>query len=161
MEGQINKKKYLKILIHDYAGHPFQTSLSNELASFGHEVIHAYFAQDEGPKGKMSSKKFKFFPISIKNKYSKKNFIARRFGDIEYGREVGKLIKDFKPDIILSGNTPTEAQEIIIKSSKKNGAAFVYWCQDFYSIAASIILKKKIPFFGNLIGSYYSFLEKR
>ena len=119
LKNKIHKKKYLKILIHDYAGHPFQTSLSNELARFGHEVVHAYFAQDEGPKGKMTSTVFKFFPISIKSEYSKKNFIARRFGDIEYGKEVAKLIKDFKPNVILSGNTPTEAQEIIIKSSKK------------------------------------------
>ena len=156
-----NQNKSLKILIHDYAGHPFQTSLSKELARLGHNVTHAYFAQDEGPKGMMSSDKFKFVPISIKKKYSKKNFIARRFGDIEYGKEVGKLISEFKPNIVLSGNTPTEAQEIILKNSKKHKAVFIYWCQDFYSIAAKLILKKKIPLLGNLVGSYYSFLEKR
>ena len=66
-----NQNKSLKILIHDYAGHPFQTSLSKELARLGHNVTHAYFAQDEGPKGMMSSDKFKFVPISIKKKYSK------------------------------------------------------------------------------------------
>lgn len=154
-------KKPLKILIHDYAGHPFQTSLSNELAQLGHEVVHAYFAQDEGPKGNMHSDEFEFKPIFIKNKYSKQNFIARRFGDIEYGKEVGKLISNFQPDIILSGNTPTEAQEIILMNSVKHNAAFVYWCQDFYSIAAQVILKKKLPLLGSLIGYYYSFLEKK
>lgn len=156
-----NSKKSLKILIHDYAGHPFQTSLSSELAKLGHEVIHAYFAQDEGPKGSMKSDSFKFAPIFIKSKYSKKNFIARRFGDVEYGKEVGKLINNFQPNIVLSGNTPTEAQDIILKNAHKCNAAFVYWCQDFYSIAAKLILKKKLPLIGNLIGYYYSFLERK
>ena len=51
--------------------------------------------------------------------YSKSNFISRRFGDLKYGNKVGELIVDFHPDIILSGNTPTEAQEIILKHSRK------------------------------------------
>ena len=34
----------MKIIVHDYAGHPFQVQLSRRLASRGHEVLHLYCA---------------------------------------------------------------------------------------------------------------------
>ena len=32
----------MRILVHDYSGHPFQVELSRELARRGHEVTHSY-----------------------------------------------------------------------------------------------------------------------
>ncbi|RMF52223.1 MAG: glycosyltransferase WbuB, partial [Bacteroidetes bacterium] len=32
----------MRILVHDYAGHPFQVQLSRALARRGHDVLHAY-----------------------------------------------------------------------------------------------------------------------
>lgn len=153
----------MKILIHDYAGHPFQVDLSKKLARKGHEVVHAYFAGDAGPKGNMndnSISNLKFISIGSKN-YSKTNFIKRRFDDLKYGKNVVDFIKELKPDIVLSGNTPTEAQNIILNYCKKNEIKFIYWIQDFYSIAASLILKKKIPFLGSLIGAYYKYIDRK
>lgn len=43
----------MHILIHDYAGHPFQVQLSRVLAARDHEVVHACFGADAGPKGRM------------------------------------------------------------------------------------------------------------
>ena len=34
----------MRILVHDYAGHPFQVQLSRALAQRGHDVLHAYCA---------------------------------------------------------------------------------------------------------------------
>ena len=150
----------MKILIHDYAGHPFQVNLSSELSKRGFDILHVYFGADKGPKGNMESDEVKFFPVFTKNSYSKSNFIKRRFGDIDYGNRVAKLIEEFKPDIVLSGNTPTEAQQKILKASKRQNSSFIFWCQDFYSIAAKVILEKKIPLIGHFIGKYYSVLEK-
>ena len=153
----------MKIFIHDYAGHPFQVDLSKKLAQKGYEVFHAYFAGDAGPKGNMNDNtisNLKFLSIGSSN-YSKTNFIKRRFDDLKYGKDVVNFIKELKPDIVLSGNTPTETQNIILDYCKKNEIKFIYWIQDFYSIAASLILKKKIPFLGSLIGSYYKYIDKK
>tara|TARA_Y100000992_G_scaffold168208_1_gene113005 strand:+ start:1094 stop:2275 length:1182 start_codon:yes stop_codon:yes gene_type:complete len=150
-----------KILINDYAGHPFITMLSSNLASKGFEVIHSYFADDLGPKGSMNDEKVKYVGVKNKTKYSKKNFFKRRYGDIEYGRNLSKLIEEELPDFIISSNTPLEAQEILLKTSKKIDSKFIFWCQDFYSIAAEKILSKKLGFIGTIIGKYYSYLEKR
>lgn len=154
----------MKILIHDYAGHPFQTQLSQELAKRGHSVTHAYFVGDQGPKGTMvDSDEFDltFAPVGITGDYSKSNFLKRWVGDRQYGTAIKKLIVELSPDLVISGNSPTEIQEQIVKACKSVNSRFVYWCQDFYSIAASRLLPKKLPVIGNFIGLYYRFLEKR
>lgn len=151
------------VFIHDYAGHPFQVDLSLNLAKNGHKVFHAYFAGDAGPKGNMSDElhvNLNFLAIGSK-KYSKTNFIKRRFDDLKYGKQVAYKINEIRPDIVISGNTPTEAQNIIVRSCIKSDIKFVYWIQDFYSIAASMILKRKIPFIGNIVGLYYKYLDKK
>ena len=154
----------MKIIIHDYAGHPFQVDLSRHLAKRGHKVYHLYFAGDKGPKGNMINHDNKldifFEAIGSTDNYSKTNFFKRRMADLQYGRDIATRISEINPDIVISGNTPTETQEIILNRCENIGIKFVYWCQDFYSIAASSILKKKLFFVGKLIGSYYQYLER-
>ena len=156
----------MKILLHDYAGHPFQAELSRRLASRGHDVIHAFFAGDAGPKGRMTRQShdpagLEFAAVETGTGYSKTNFIKRRAGDIAYGQAIAALIERERPDIVLSGNTPTEAQEPLLKACRRAGAAFVFWCQDFYSIAAARLLQKKLPGPGHMVGAWYKFLDRR
>ena len=155
----------MKILVHDYAGHPFQVDLSRELALRGHDVRHAYFHGDRGPKGRLEPsssdpKGLSFTGVSQTRPYDKASFVRRRFDDVSYGREVARLVLSEQPDIVISGNTPTEAQSSIVKACGKNGAAFVFWVQDFYSIAVSKLLRKKMGTIGATIGAYYRFLER-
>jgi colanic acid biosynthesis glycosyl transferase WcaI len=156
----------MKILIHDYAGHPFQVDLSRELAKRGHDVVHAYFAGDPGPKGALKRRPddapgLRFAGVNIDRPYNKGSMIERRFNDIRYGKEAAKLITESKPDVVISGNTPTEAQSLVIKGCKAVDAAYIQWVQDFYSIAASKLLTKKLGFAGATVGAYYRWIERR
>ena len=157
--------KPLTIFLHDYAGHPFQVELSRELAKRGHKVVHAYFTDDIGPKGDLQRREgdpdgLSFLPISIGEAYSKTSFVKRRFQDVRYGRVAAEAVKAARPDIIISGNTPTESQTAIQQTGRALGAKFVFWCQDFYSIAVSRILSKKLPVVGDGVGFYYTALER-
>ena len=156
----------MKILIHDYAGHPFQVELSRELARRGHWVTHAFFADDPGPKGALArvdgdSERLNFVGFHVPGGYEKTNFVARRFKDLTYGRVVADHIRTAGYDVVFSGNTPTEAQEKILKACHQQGTRFVLWIQDFYSIAASRILSRKMPGIGHAVGFYYRWLERR
>jgi glycosyltransferase involved in cell wall biosynthesis len=156
----------MKILIHDYAGHPFQVDLSRELARRGHDVVHAYFAGDPGPKGALQRRPddaagLRFAGINIDRPYDKGSMIERRFNDIRYGKEAAKLIVGVQPDLVVSGNTPTEAQTLVIKACRAAGAAYIQWVQDFYSIAASKLLTRKLGLAGALVGAYYRWIERR
>ena len=153
-----------RIALHDYCGHPFQFELSRELARRGHEVRHFFFAEDMGPKGntgRLSSDpaNFSIEPISIGRPYSKQNLVLRRQADILYGQLASQRIASFAPDVTISGNTPLEAQAPILKGVRQAGSAFVFWMQDFYSLAAAKILSRKIPVVGHAIGAYYRRLE--
>ena len=155
-----------RIAVHDYCGHPFQFELSRELARRGHDVRHFFFAGDAGPKGATQRQpddpdSFSVEPIAIGSTYSKTNLIRRRQADVLYGKVAGQRLEAFAPDVIISGNTPLEAQASIIKSADRAGSAFVFWMQDFYSLAAAKILERKIPLLGHAVAAYYRHLEAR
>lgn len=156
----------MRLLVHDFAGHPFQAELSRELATRGHQVTHAWFASDKGPKGRMQVSKgdaptLAFLPVGETLAYSKTSLIKRRQAEIGYGKELARWIAETRPDLVISGNTPTETQEEIQKACRAANIPFIYWCQDFYSIAVSRLLEKKIPVAGHAVGAYYRFLERR
>ena len=153
----------MRIAVHDYAGHPFQFELSRELARRGHEVRHFYFAEDIGPKGASvvgpgDPATLSIAPISMGG-YSKTNLLQRRQGDIRYGKVAAAAIGDFAPDLILSGNTPVEAQAQIMRAAKQASVAFVFWVQDFFGLAAERLLARRWMGLGRLIALYYSRLE--
>jgi glycosyltransferase involved in cell wall biosynthesis len=156
----------VRIAVHDYAGHPFQFELSRALARRGHEVRHFFFAEDVGPKGSSSvrpddPKMFSIEPISIGTTYSKSSLLQRRSGDLRYGRIAGRRIAAFNPDVVISGNTPSEAQTGIALATRRRGAAFVFWMQDFYSLAVERILGDRWAGLGRLISTYYKYVERR
>jgi colanic acid biosynthesis glycosyl transferase WcaI len=155
----------LRIAVHDYAGHPFQFELSRELARRGHQVRHFYFAEDIGPKGASEVGPddpvgLSIEPISMGG-YSKTNLIQRRQGDIRYGKVAARAIAAFAPDIVLSGNTPVEAQGQLIRAAHAADAAFIFWVQDFFGLAAERLLSRKWMGLGRLVALYYSQLEAR
>ncbi len=156
----------MHIVVHDYCGHPFQLQLSRELARRGNQVSHLYFAGDAGPKGSLDRAPgdpdlLRIEGIAIRCPYRKASFVRRRFQDVEYGRALADRIRALRPDVILSGNTPVESQHHLVKCAQGIDAAFVFWAQDLIGIAASLLLPKRIPLLGHLVGAYYSWLERR
>jgi colanic acid biosynthesis glycosyl transferase WcaI len=156
----------MRIAIHDYAGHPFVFELSRQLAREGHEVRHFYFAGDLGPKGDSQVRptdppSFSIEPLRIRGEYSKDKLVARRRNDIEYGRVAGSRIAAFRPDVVLSGNTPLESQGALMRAVRRSGSAFVFWMQDFYSVAVAWQIGRKWYGLGRLISGYYRRMERR
>src|SRR5690349_14240024 len=126
-----------KVIVHDYAGHPFQVELSRELARRGWTVVHAFFADDAGPKGELERRAddpagLSFAGIRLPGGYAKGALVRRRFADLAYGRAVATLIRQQRPQIVISGNTPTEAQSLVSHACGETGARFIAWIQDFY-----------------------------
>lgn len=147
----------MKILIHDYAGHAFQMQLSKKLAEDGHSVVHCYFAGDPGPKGDLRSEGFAnggsitVSPLGKRDGYSKSSFRKRLWGDLEYRSALRRFMRDTQFDVILSGNTPLWVQGALLSAARQTGAAFIFWCQDFYSLAVSETLKAKLGVIGKPI----------
>lgn len=158
----------MRILVHDYAGHAFPTSLSRELAARGHQVVHAFAGSLQTPRGDLqrgpgdsATLEFREIPMDPEYPRYKYSFRRRRSMEIRYGQAAADFVREWKPDAVLSGNTPTETQEPITRATVESGGRFYYWVQDFYSLAVDKLLRKKIPIAGGFIGAWYRLLDSR
>lgn len=155
-----------RILINDHSGHHFSIQLSRVLANRGHEILYSYSSSFQGPKGALDRraddpKNIQIKGIVLSEKFQKYNYIKRKFQEREFGRILSLDIKRFKPDVVISCNTPIDAQSVILKTVQSKNIRFVFWVQDIYSIAIHKILKKSIYFFGALISEYYKRMEQK
>ena len=158
----------MQLLVHDYAGHPFQVQLSRELARRGHSVVHAYAGALLTPRGNLGTKsddpktlELVEVPMDSNYRRDKYRFLRRRQMEVEYGTKIAALVQERKPDLVLSANTPTEPQLRIANTCSRLGIAFVPWIQDFYSIAVAKLAKKTLPVLGGFIGWWYRHLERK
>lgn len=156
----------MKLLIHDYAGHPFQVELSRSLARRGHNVLHLYSGSVITPQAGMTKTAsdpdtFNVQAITLAEKIKKSNLIARRGQEIEHGRLVSKVIEEFKPDAVVSSNTPLDSQKGMQATCDRLNIPMVFWLQDLIGVATKALLSEKNPLLGSVVGNYYMSLEKR
>jgi colanic acid biosynthesis glycosyl transferase WcaI len=157
----------MRLLIHDYAGHPFQVQLSRELARRRHSVVHAFAGGLLTPRGSLDKKAedpdtFEVVEVPMDAHYrrDKYRFLRRRRMEVDYGGKIAALIQKLKPEVVVSANTPTEPQLRLANTCSRLGIQFVPWIQDFYSVAVGKLAKKKLPVIGNLVAWWYRHLER-
>ncbi len=153
-----------RVIVHDFAGHPFPFTLSRCLAFRGVQVHHLFFAEDPGPKGAAHRRandpeNLSILPVSLGRPYPKGQFWKRRFLDERYGRAVARIILAQSPDIVISGNTPPDAQKHILRAAKRTGAAFVFWLQDSFARGVRAVLGGRLGGLGSLVARHYENLE--
>lgn len=156
----------MRLLIHDYAGHPFEAQLSRELARREHTVIHAFAGGLLTPRGVLEraagdapALSFAQVPMSPRYQADKYKFLKRRGYEIAYGCELANLLERTLPDLIISGNTPTEPEWTMVRSARRLGVPVVTWVQDFYSVAVEKLARRKLPLAGALAGWWYHHLD--
>ena len=150
----------MRILIHDYSGHPFQVQLSRTLAKRNHKVLHLYCSSFQTPRGIVQKldtdgDNFSCRAIELSRPFEKYKFTKRIFQEIEYGNLLVKEVEKFKPDILISANNPLDPQRILLKYCKKNKIKFIFWLQDIYGYAINKLLTRKLSIVGRAIGLYY------
>ena len=155
----------MKIIVHDYAGHPFQVQLSRHLAARGHEVLHLYCGSTHTPRGELERRAddppgFEIRSISLAAMISKKDFVRRFFAEANYAEKLVAACAGYRPEVILSGNTPSLPQNRLAHWCRKNRVRLVSWVQDIYGLAAYRLLVRKLPGLGHLVGKYFIALDK-
>ena len=125
-----------------------------------------YFADNHGPKGLFGRPDdpptLHYIGIRLGALVEQTALLGRRFNDVKYGKRVAEIIENLKPDAVLSGNTPSDAQGIIIKTCKAANIRVIHWLQDIYSTAITKLVAQKFGFLGTAsIGAYYQWLDRR
>jgi len=69
-------------------------------------------------------------------------------------------IHRYKPDFVISANSPLDAQRAAHSAAVRAGAKFIYWLQDILSMATRAILSKRSYLLGSLVGWYYERMER-
>lgn len=156
----------MRILIHDYSGHPFQVQLSRELAGRGHHVRHVHCTSFLTPRGALARREsdpetFESTGIGIREQVAKYSFVKRRSQDREYADLLCADVERFGADVVVSSNTPLDAQAKLQAKCRKLGVPFVFWLQDIYSIGITKVLKRRLPVVGAPISWYYRQLEQK
>ncbi len=153
----------LSILVNDFGGYPFPFQLSTALAGLGLTVNHCYCASlSTTPQASfvVDSAKCGVIPIRLKSPLEKSSLFKRRLQEKEYGRKVSELIKELKPQVVLSANTPLDALQLIDRTIRLYEISSVIWWQDILSVATEKILHRKFGAIGLLIGRYYQRIER-
>jgi glycosyltransferase involved in cell wall biosynthesis len=156
----------MRILVHDYSGHPFQVQLSRWLAEQGHTVCHAYSAAVETPRGPLAPAPddpatFQVVPLGTGGRLAKYRFAARLCQEARYARRVIRLQAAFAPDVVLSGNCSPLIQIPVARAARRRKRAFVYWCQDLYAPALTEALARRHPVLGALAAPLARHIESR
>ena len=157
----------MRILSNDFGGYAHPVQLARELARRGHEVLHTHCASLTTTPGGATAPcpddpaGFETRGIALARPLEKYRFVQRFAQEREYGHLLAQAARAFRPDVVLSANTPLDAQRILLRETRALGAGFVFWLQDLIGVAAENILRAKLPVAGALIGQHYVRMEAR
>ena len=155
----------MRVVVHDYSGHPFQVQLSRELARRGHDVLHLHFAGFQTPKAALVRRAddpptFAVEAIDLDRPFAKYQLLRRLLQERQLGRILAKRIRAFHPDVVISSNAPLDVQVGAYHAARAAGAAFIFWLQDVYSDAIARHLRRKLPGLGHVAALRFIALER-
>ncbi|MGK2955504.1 MAG: glycosyltransferase family 4 protein [Solirubrobacterales bacterium] len=155
----------VKVLLHDFAGHPFPAQLARALASRGDDVDHAYCSGVETGRGDLTHHQgdpasLRFSEISA-DRFERYSPVRRMVDEVRYGRRLAAHVHRTTPDVILSGNTPLIAQMLLWRAAGRASSARVYWVQDFLGTGTHGVLRDRSAILGATVGRAFEKLETR
>jgi colanic acid biosynthesis glycosyl transferase WcaI len=156
----------VRIAVHDYAGHPFQVHLSRELARRGHQVLHLHCPSVRTGKGALSRRHddpstFQVDGVSLDGEFERYALLKRAVQERAYGKRLVRRLSAFRPDLVLSANTPLLAQAVILRHCARAGVGFVFWQQDVLGVGIKRVLRKRSSLAGSAFGEVFVMLERR
>ena len=161
--GRAPGDRALRIVVHDYVGHPFQVQLSRELARRGMDVLHLHCGSFKTGKGAVDDAddgRLRVEGLSLSREFARYSPWIRFRQEREYGLKASARIREFLPDVVLSANTPLFAQKRILSETKRLGSRFVFWQQDVLGIGIRRVLERRYGRLGARIGDRFVALER-
>jgi len=154
-----------RIVVHDYAGHPFQVELSRELAARGHDVLHLYCASVTTGQGDLrvhddDPESLAIEPIALGTTFERYNPTKRLRQEVAYGRTAARRVLAFQPDVVLSSNTPLLAQRTLMQRSRRAGVRTVFWHQDVLGLGIKRVVTRRSALAGRVVGGAFVTLER-
>ena len=127
----------MRILVHDYSGHPFQVELSSELAHRGHDVTHSYCAAYVSGKGNLDDETspVEFEAIGRGEVVDKLAFRRRIVQELRFGVQLARQVRRRAPEVVMVANTPVPSMVLLAAYLRVRRIPLVLWHQDVQGIA--------------------------
>ncbi|WP_245873963.1 glycosyltransferase [Streptomyces phaeoluteigriseus] len=127
----------MRILVHDYSGHPFQAQLSRELARRGHDVVHSTCTAYVSGKGNLAGDApgLRFVTIGDSTALRKEQYCRRLVQETSLGLELARQVRREKPDVAMLSNLPIPMLVAAAAMLKRLGIPWVLWHQDVTTVA--------------------------
>jgi colanic acid biosynthesis glycosyl transferase WcaI len=156
----------VKVVVHDYVGHPFQAQLARALAARGHEVLHLHCASFVTGKGRVERAAddppgLQFGVVTLEGEFAKYHVPRRLAQEASSGRDLIRRLAGFRPDTVLSSNAPLFVQARLQRWCRRNSVGFVFWQQDVISQAARRVLGRRSRLVGVAAENAVAGLERR
>jgi glycosyltransferase involved in cell wall biosynthesis len=156
----------LRVVVHDYVGHPFQAQLARALAARGHDVLHLHCSSFVTGKGRVERVPgdpagLEFAVVELGAEFAKYDVPRRLAQEIRSGGAIARRVAGFRPDVVLSSNAPLVVQALLQRRCRRDGVGFVFWQQDVISAAARRVLGRRSRLVGAAAGNSVGMLERR
>ena len=156
----------MRIVLHDFGGYAFIAQLSRELARRGHEVSHVFSASVQTPQGALAARQgdppgLVFQPIRLDKAIDKHSLLKRARQEREHARRLVEVVRRERPDVVISANSPSQVQSVLLRHCNGVGIPVVSWVQDLYGMAAHALLRRKVPVVGAMVGKYFIQLDRQ
>jgi colanic acid biosynthesis glycosyl transferase WcaI len=128
----------MRILVHDYCGHPFQAQLSRELARRGHEVTHSSCESYVSGKGHLVAEpdeSLTFESIGAGFVGQQAGFARRLMLELRLGVELVRHVRRVRPEVALLANVQIPTLVVFALAMMVLRMPWVLWHQDVHSVA--------------------------
>ena len=152
----------MRILVHDYSGHPFQAELSRELASRGHEVTHSYNSSYVSGKGGLSEQDslpgLHVRALAMGGEFAKYRPWTRLRQEVGYAWTLLRHVRSVRPDLVVVCNVPLLCHFLFVLLQR--GTPMVFWQQDVYSQAIGREVVRRLGPLGRLLAVVADRMER-
>lgn len=153
-----------RVVIHDYAAHPFTLELAHSLVRRGHRVAYLHGGALRSPRADMTSgdgaSLVDVRAVDVRETPRTAAGPRRLLQEHRYGRALGDEIRRLRPDLVIS-NGALDIQAAAQRATHGASAAFVLWLQDVYYEAIARLVGRRVPFLGGIAAWRFAQVERR
>ena len=153
----------MRLLVHDFSGHPFQVQLSRELARRGHDVVHSSCDAYVSGKGALVAEPGEtivFETIGDGLVFDKLRFAKRLVVEIRLGIELVRHVRSHRPDVAVLSNVQIPTLVIFAFAMLFVRIPWVLWHQDVYAVAVKSFAGDKLSRGFTVVSAIFEIAEK-
>jgi colanic acid biosynthesis glycosyl transferase WcaI len=155
----------MRLVLHDFWGHPFTAQLSRELATRGHNVMSWYCEGSPSGKGQHTRQPadptgLSFRGLRMASPFDRYSPAKRVRQEIAYGRLLGRWLLAAKPEVAVLCNMPLISHAIAARIGSRAGIPMVFWHQDIVSVAVGAAAKGRLRIAGRPIARMAEVVER-